>query len=469
MKKYLMTGIAALAMCFGFTSCSHEIEQVSQEDLNKIEAQKIIDNYNQAFIKTFGQPAANQDWGFGTTATRAAEPNSNQWFDGITEKYKHLVKPADVTAREEEVVTKWFKDNKNPKCDEISLSEFFVQQVHFGDKEYTAKDGNGANHSVIGGNQMDWLFAYTPTETSVWINGVETKSHMDHINNFNTSAPKRTDTGLSNMQLMMNSSTENFGFHESYNSQNTRYYNVKEYNWVIKAISVDGVIGYYVGFDYESHGNQGDFLPDGYFDDRIINIVPGEGYPKGADIRIIAEDLNAEAQEGDTENSDWDFNDVVFDVKFTSDNSAEITLVAAGGTLPLIVGVDNPTNGVAYPENEVHALFGVDVDYMVNTINKQTHPNLKGGAPVNAAPKIDITKVGVKADNGKSIPIFVEKVVNGQKIWVEMKAIKGQPAAKIGVDPTFVYCEERQDIKTKYNQFSECVTTNSNPIWWTGN
>ena len=71
MKKYLMTGIAALAMCAGFTSCSHDLEAPSQEEINEVNAQKITNSYNQAFIATFGQPAANQNWGFGT-ATRAA-------------------------------------------------------------------------------------------------------------------------------------------------------------------------------------------------------------------------------------------------------------------------------------------------------------------------------------------------------------------------------------------------------------
>ena len=71
MKKYLMTGIAALVMCFGFTSCSHDLAGTSPEDLEMMRAEKIQNTYNKAFIATFGQPAADQNWGFGT-ATRAA-------------------------------------------------------------------------------------------------------------------------------------------------------------------------------------------------------------------------------------------------------------------------------------------------------------------------------------------------------------------------------------------------------------
>ena len=66
-----MSGIAALAICAAFTSCSKDIEPISQNDLDQFEIQKIKANYEQVFIKTFGQPAANQDWGFSNKATRA--------------------------------------------------------------------------------------------------------------------------------------------------------------------------------------------------------------------------------------------------------------------------------------------------------------------------------------------------------------------------------------------------------------
>ena len=209
---------------------------------------------------------------------------------------------------------------------------------------------------------------------------------------------------------------------------------------------------------------------DGYYSDWIVTLTEAKTENKPQGLRIIAEDLNAKAQEGDIEDSDWDFNDVVFDVTFPADDKAEITLVAAGGTLPLIVGVLEPENGKAYPENEVHRLFGVDVDYMVNTINKTTHPNLKGGAPVNAAPKIQFTLTGVKAANGKTIPIHVEKVINGQKVWVELEAPEGKPAAKIGVDPTtFNFCLEKVDIRSQYPLFTQWVRTTNPSFWWTGN
>lgn len=70
MKKYLMMGVAALAFGFVAMSCSHEVEQLSEEELQQYEIQKIKANYERAFIKTFGQPASNQDWGFSDANAR---------------------------------------------------------------------------------------------------------------------------------------------------------------------------------------------------------------------------------------------------------------------------------------------------------------------------------------------------------------------------------------------------------------
>ena len=171
--------------------------------------------------------------------------------------------------------------------------------------------------------------------------------------------------------------------------------------------------------------------------------------------------------EGDISDSDWDFNDVVFDVEFTGDNSATITLVAAGGTLPLIVGVQNPVDGQSYPANEVHALYGVSTDYMVNT--KAELKGLNGG-DVDKKPTINVTITGVKAQNGKNIPIHVQKIVNDQPKWIELQAITGEPAAKIGVDPnSFNYCLEKDDIRGQYPLFTQWVRTSSPSFWWTGN
>lgn len=68
MKKYLMTGLVAVALSGLFSSCSQEIET----GVETTPEFNILQNYENAFITRFGQPAENQDWGFGSVSgTRA--------------------------------------------------------------------------------------------------------------------------------------------------------------------------------------------------------------------------------------------------------------------------------------------------------------------------------------------------------------------------------------------------------------
>ena len=64
MKKYLMTGIAALAMGGMFTSCSHDMSIYSGS-----QSEQILQKYEQTFVQTFGEPASTQTWGFGSSTT----------------------------------------------------------------------------------------------------------------------------------------------------------------------------------------------------------------------------------------------------------------------------------------------------------------------------------------------------------------------------------------------------------------
>jgi hypothetical protein len=98
MKKYLMTGIAAVAMCAAFTSCSHDIASTTQEDIEMQRAEKIQNTYNKAFIATFGQPAADQDWGFSSSASaRALTRSVDYTLKPVTPKYGEPEAPSFTT------------------------------------------------------------------------------------------------------------------------------------------------------------------------------------------------------------------------------------------------------------------------------------------------------------------------------------------------------------------------------------
>lgn len=163
--------------------------------------------------------------------------------------------------------------------------------------------------------------------------------------------------------------------------------------------------------------------------------TPGEG------IRIIAEDLTV------GEYSDFDFNDVVFDVEFDEDrNKTVITLQAAGGTLPLTVGWegnDDSTDGT-WKNYEVHYLFGFySTGVMINTGNEYS---------LSAAP-VTLTLNGLYNKNANNIPVKVKK--NGE--WITLTAVRGKVASKICVTTDYEWCDERDDIETVYPAFPQWV------------
>jgi len=171
MKKYLMTGMAAVIFGGLFTSCSHEIEGggTAQEQVQK--------TYEEAFITRFGQPAATVDWGFGSTQanTRAEDKRLNQWGDPAQNGGKAWDVPPALTPDQKLRVRLYFQYNPRLTYIPPTYTDFFVQQVYKGNpntaglnsaEEYTRVN----EETVTGSNEMDYLFCATETT---------------HINDFN--------------------------------------------------------------------------------------------------------------------------------------------------------------------------------------------------------------------------------------------------------------------------------------------
>ena len=180
---------------------------------------------------------------------------------------------------------------------------------------------------------------------------------------------------------------------------------------------------------------------DAYYSDWIVTLteakrIPDDIVPEDYDIRVIAEDLSAGA-----EKSDFDFNDVVFDVKFDASN-AKVKILAAGGTLPLCLGL----NGTPNEEWEVHKLFKVDTNYMVNTNAQSKGLN---GNNKDADKYVELPlAIGVAdaAEANSKINVYVKK--NGE--WVELTAQQGKAASKVAVGTDYDWCDEREDVDAKY-------------------
>ncbi|MBP5798646.1 MAG: hypothetical protein J6W43_01885 [Prevotella sp.] len=591
MKKYLMTGIAALALCAGFTSCSHDLESLSEDEINELQAKKIVDNYNKAFKAYIGgEVAPNQTWGFGVvdTRTRTENANANEWADPDKE-YGGLLVPPAITPTQAAVVKAYFQNVPNLGYKDPQWSNYFIQQVYKGNPEtaganspekYLAADGE---NYILASDHMDHLLAIDPDRNLV-----------DHINNFNHGDCSPNGDVLDNGQhvggthhtdkimYMMNSTTKSFAYHNSDGSlYHTEYTGLVGWetihNWALTNYTgYDGCLNdtwnrSYMGFDFEQivgddvyaknvdwnrytapenqvegveyinnfpvtgykfytfEGNNYNYLitnrnqyaadknetsfigkynnkvstpgiadfdnvpnndvirellgkgylpvdgtadktwvkvggtADGYFSDWIVTLTEAKTNntptPTTWSIRVMAEDLSA------TEASDFDFNDVVFDVTYTEGQStATITLRAAGGTLPLKIGSTNGNGGF-----EVHEAFG---NYPTTTMINTNWTGSNGANDVTASPQtisFSATDEASFLAAVNAIRIEVRKTLpNGQYQWFLITAEQGEPAGKFAVPTTVNWCSERSSIKGEYPLFVTWATSDDawDFIWW---
>ena len=424
MKKIIL-GLFAI---FAFASCSHDSGSYTVN-----QGTKVTNDYNSVFIKTFGQPASNQDWGFASrqlpasfkATTRAAQPNGNQWGTSDDNgKYKKYPAPAAITSAELEKVLNVFNQKGATSYEPlVHWENYFVQQV------YTGPNGSKMNELASVSDMTVktwWPLEYQHT-------GVYTD---DIINNFNAG----NCTAWGGCMLMWFSSTEDFSFKTS-QSGGQRIYG----HWRMEEI--DG--NYYVGFDHEAwrqapaNANEED-KRDYIYNDWIVKIVPGYGEivpepePKTYSVRIICEDLMA------TGGSDFDFNDIVFDVNYTEGvNKTSITIKAAGGTIPLYIqGREvHKLFQDAYPEAGIVLPSDGVLGTMINT-------NATGG--------VEVGDVTLELD-GIIAPKDIEITVNANGTVIPLKAETGQPAAKIAVDPSFDWLDERDNITQVCPNFSTYV------------
>lgn len=191
--------------------------------------------------------------------------------------------------------------------------------------------------------------------------------------------------------------------------------------------------------------------------------------PEFGNLRIMAEDLSA------SDRSDFDFNDVVFDVEFntTGVGTTTIKVWAAGGTLPLRIALyrDNEEKTLLDDEDatqwqEIHALWGEDTNIMINTNAEKKYPG-KGVTYKDADGNYighEVTLQWPVANEADAKDIVIKVKKSGT--WVEMKADQGTPAAKFAVPTTVGWMDERYDIKRKYGKFSEWATEHPEIKWW---
>ncbi len=174
--------------------------------------------------------------------------------------------------------------------------------------------------------------------------------------------------------------------------------------------------------------------------------------------RVIAEDLNAQG------NTDFDFNDVVFDVEPNeAGTAAKITVLAAGGIYRLEV------DGV-----EVHkALLGGDGQINENGF----YPMINTGDGPQVDPVVIRTAYSGNFSSDENIRATIlgitvkvwKPLSNNSKDVVEctLSANRGEPASKVLVDKNFGIVPEHHSIADSYGNFTNYVQGSfEDDFWW---
>ncbi len=319
----------------------------------------------------------------------------DHYVDGISSSWpnNNNSRPVgDVTEYEIQYVSAWFRTHKieNPEDYRLNLhlSDFFIQNVSADNDQWsynslTSSDQTGVNGDNInvvstadladGKHPNIKLNSSTPQGVQfnldhLCFKPIGANDQVDgtwtHVNDFNAGTSNHDPENnpyhnpYRTIQYITSSGTEDFACHPSLSSSAGTDY-LKD--WVLVRLTwqekmADGNIhqreGYYLAFDFAASKDEIEIGGDDYYSNWIVKITPGRFSPLADTRRIMCEDL------GNT--FDFDFNDVVFDVRFeqvgySGNYEAVISLRAAGGTLPIFVG-NNPD--VASGAYEAHRMLG---------------------------------------------------------------------------------------------------------------
>ena len=217
---------------------------------------------------------------------------------------------------------------------------------------------------------------------------------------------------------------------------------------------------------------------DGYYSDWIVTLTEAKRIdegggsegggetvkPKTEEIRVIAEDLNAKESKTFDEGSDFDFNDVVFDVYWThipgnddkSTQEVKIKLMACGAEFSIYIGSDDDNI-------EIHDKFAKANDGRGITGRTYTI-NTKGARDYNC-PEITLLPDSWSGTTIKQVAKSILVRVSKSGTLYELSADKGRAASKIAVGTDYEWCDEYQDINAKY-YFQEYVgNKEAESIW----
>ena len=298
LRKSLKITMMALGVVAGglLTSCSMDNEPSTVNSGNMLAKAPVMKAYSGKHV-------------WGTTETRGANVNGNQWYNTWDCPENVWVKHTEtdnVLTQEDLVEIKKLLSPGKETHNEIVLpwANYWVQQVYTGEDTYPGMNKQDppaqVGGEILGSEHMNKLIAWNPRTETIYgdpannYQPYEGTVYYEHVNNFNSGKNNTEFTedwngthgnakiiGTTLMTGMPTTGIEpdkQFGFHETWGTEHD--YN----NYLI--VEYKGY--YYVGFDYEAHkydqntNNEGEAYNierDWNFTDWIVRISPA--YPVG--------------------------------------------------------------------------------------------------------------------------------------------------------------------------------------------
>ena len=294
MKKLFLSMTAILSLGMAVVSCS-KTDLYEEGAAEKAQQAKTFAKYKEAFVKHFGKIDPNQSWDFTKSYGQGAITRANStatWSQiqmGAQSNYPHIAQDyqqaMELAASDDVPVVEWPYENA-----EINLYPFYAH----GDGKY-AYFFFGLDGYEIHVNAKDNKYY------SLWN---KAQSYGTETFNFNTYRHINTYEA-SGFQWWIGCAKAN------YNSRTITKYNLK----YCKCFIVNEHT--YVAFDCNNDKDYTDLIC------WVEDITPSK--------RFMVEDLGGD--------SDFDFNDIVFDVRPKQSGGYECLVRAMGGTLGITIKV----------------------------------------------------------------------------------------------------------------------------------
>ncbi len=471
-------------------------------------------NLNQWYGKyNFAVPGYPDVYYSNTTPTPTLHNTNFRDANGYQDHYTGQNPIGDITDEEIMYVSWWFRTHRYPVSTPLHWTDFWMQSLsRDNDRDadgfivdniplYDSKEIRPQKNDAFSIDQLKVKTFDAPSYD------VESNTGYDHIQNFNAgnqnllnefdwlpvaesdiyqsytfenygdikveNGKTRAGYDKRTMQLYLSSGTEDFAGH--YSNDSKWRYNAQNYEhsiWTtvhLHFVGASGRIydGYYLGFDYMNYdqGGKQELMMDGYYSNWILKLSPGMPIDNSTHTRrIMCEDL------GNT--FDFDFDDVVFDVRYIQDqisSGSTITIQAAGGTMPIWVGKKpEKVNGEYDMKYEVHHLLGQSV----------TDKPINIGSSYTVAPPANYHLPALPAGTAIfDVPIYVYNTKDEILKELSLKAFEkysktdetnsGNIPQKFGVPTSVLWMQETEQIENGYSQFASWVRSeNENAEWY---